>query len=580
MKHLRNFFPFLLILGTLIVHVALINDYGLTWDFHHHFFAGGYFLGIKPEELEPRPLPYVAPDPRETVILPYGPLVQIIPTASWLLFFKTLHILPPDNAYHLPIILAGIAGIAVLLFFMKEAIGRTEGIIAAIFLFLTPRFFSDLHNDMKDVPSASVIALNMWLLYRLYRYRRIRDMVLASLGFMLAWNTKLNAMFIPIIFAVFLSVSFIWSNIKRAGSVKNFLRRKNFLYDLSAIIHWYVKHTHIVLRKSYLLILYFILAPLLAFLLWTLFWGDGVGQIKLMFTTFGIGTNNIEVLLNSQWYCSGKNVPWYYSLWYLSITTPLPILFLFFIGCANALYRFFVKKQPIALLLLLWATVPLSRYILPNVGVIDGVRHFEEVLFPIAALGALGATTLIQWILVRRKLSKTIKQGTIVLLSLFTLVCLVIPIIRYHPFEITYYNELVGGIRGAYGNYDLDYWGGSQKYAIQWINTHAKKDAVINIVMATNVAATYLRSDLVLRVNSGNFANTDYIVVLNRQSFFYRYGIETFLLTHTPVHTISNQGVPLVWIFDAKSPPVPTSLPWWKGVDPCIIRYNYIPSEK
>jgi len=591
-EYMKRLFPIILILSFLGIHLFIMNDYGFTWDFHHHFFAGGWFLGITPETLEPKPLPYLLPDPREAVKLPYGPLVQIIPTVSWIVFYKTLHMLPPDSAYHLPIVLSGIMGILILYLFIKEAFGWMEGIVAATFLFLTPRFFSDLHNDMKDVPSASVFALNMWLLFRLVKYQRVKDLILASLGFMLAFNTKVNAIFIPIIFVFYLSIIFIQSQFnsyrkifinfkntprRRAVSGKNFEDRfpsfiriplqllTNLIRTISISIDRLLRaadreifSTNNSTRnekrlKFPLLLSYFLLAPLLAFLLWTLFWGDGIGQIKLMFITFGIGTNNIEVLLNNTIYLSGVNVPWYYAPWYLVITTPIPILIFFILGSMYCLYLFTIKKHTASLLLLLWCFLPLARYLSPKTGVLDGIRHFEEVVFPIAAFAAIACVTIARYIIKTRRGSLKIRQLFITVVAISILISLTLPIIEYHPFQITYFNELVGGIRGAYGKYDLDYWGSSQKYAILWVNANIPKGAVVNIVMAGNVAGTYLREDLIPSLNSTDFLQSDYVVVLNRQSFFNRYvaayPIGEYVRTHTPIYTVTNQGIPLVWVY-------------------------------
>jgi hypothetical protein len=577
---MKRLFPIILFLTFLGIHLFIMNDYGFTWDFHHHFFAGGWFLGMKPETLEPRPLPYLLPDPREAVKLPYGPLVQIIPTVSWITLYKTFHLLPADSAYHLPIVLSGILGILILYLFIKEAFGWMEGVIAAIFLFLTPRFFSDLHNDMKDVPSASVFALNMWLLFRLVKYQRVKDLILASLGFMLAFNTKVNAIFIPIIFAAFLFIQYIfqenffwrnargeWKKFRRSlpelknvklihamsiasSGARNFFyeqqraKTKNLLCEFSAPI---------TTNKFFFLLSYFLLAPLLAFLLWTLFWGDGIGQIKLMFITFGIGTNNIEVLLNNTIYLSGVNVPWYYAPWYLIITTPLPILIFFIIGTLWCLYLAIMKQDKASLLLLLWCFLPLARYLSPKTGVLDGVRHFEEVLFPIAAFAAIASVSIARYIEKTRIGRLYIRQLFITAVAINILVTLTLPIIEYHPFQITYFNEIVGGIRGAYGKYDLDYWGASQKYAINWVNATVPKGAVVNVVMAGNVAGAYLRDDLIPTLNATDFLQSEYVVVLNRQSFFNRYiaayPIGEYVRTHTPIYTVTNQGIPLVWVY-------------------------------
>lgn len=530
---IKKYAAFVILAILITVHLLIINDYGFTWDFHFHFFGGGKLLGYSWQQLEPRILPYVEPDPRFAWSLPYGAIMSIPPVASYLFFYKLLHILPQDSSYHLPIILWGIGGILALYGFLKEAIHKHVAVFAAIFLATMPRFFGDMHNNMKDVPSATIFAVNMWLLWRLVKHKRVTDLLLAIVGFAVAFNVKINSIFIPIVFAVWLILLRIF-------------HKKNLSF---AIYH--------------LSFVYFIAAPLAAFLLWWVFWSNPIAQLDHAYRTFAIGTNNIEVLLNGNWYCSGRNVPWYYPLWYLTITTPIPILLFFLIGLMSLIRRI----RPIGILLLLWFFLPLTRYLLPHIGVIDGIRHFEEVLFPLAAIAAIGFDLII------RQISRIRLIGPILLF--FTLFSLLFPLYSYHPFQITYFNKLVGGVNGAFGKYDLDYWGGSQKHAVLWINDHAPDNAKVHIVMAADIAGKYLRPDLLTNLNKYGYDDSDYVILLNRQSFLYRFAYAyEYLLHHTPTHTITVHNAPLVWIFDNQTDNKTTrQTPWWKNEDPCIIKY-------
>jgi hypothetical protein len=46
--------------------------------------------------------------------------------------------------------------------------------------------------------------------------------------------------------------------------------------------------------------------------------------------------------------------------------------------------------------------------------------------------------------------------------------------VRAHPNQIVYFNELVGGPRGAMGRYDLDYWGNCLLEAVDWTAAAAR----------------------------------------------------------------------------------------------------------
>jgi|GEM_PF-607937 len=589
MKRLSKHTIVLVLLILLVAHLAIINDYGFTWDFHFHFFGGGHLLGMNPQELEPRNLPYVEPDPRRAVTLPYGALMSIPPVVSYLLFYKTWNILPSDAAYHLPIIIWGVAGIGILYAFMKEAFSKRIALFSALCIGLMPRYFGDLHNNMKDIPSAVAFTLNIWLLWRLMRYKRVFDLFLAVIAFAIAFNVKINAIFIPIVFAIWLVLQKITNTMHQASNFQ-----KSVVFSLDALKLRFVWNLGFE-------IWYFVFAPIAAFALWSLVWPDPIAQLFHAYRTFGVGTNNIEVILENRWYCSGSTVPWYYPWWYLGITTPLSVLVFFLLGVFSVytLKTPNIKRQasnkshiPIAkrlnsssfgisklfgtwnlvlgnshsgTLLLLWLIVPLARYLIPSIGVIDGIRHFEEALFPIAALAAVGFDRLLSFA----------RPGLAKLITLITLISLVFPIVSYHPYQIAYFNELVAGAAGAFGRYDLDYWGTSQKEAVQWVNKHAPKNAYVHIVMEAAVAGQYLRTDLLSNLNKYGYDDSDFVIFLNRQSFLYRfYYAYEYLLHHSPAYTVSIKDAPLTWVYDNRTDnKTPRQSPWWQDEDPCIIKY-------
>jgi len=556
-KHLRVGLILTAIL--LVAHLLILNDYGLTWDFHHHFFAGMHLLKqpVGPELAQG--LPFTEPDPRGTVNLPFGPLMSIAPVASYLVFFKWLRILAFDNAYNLSIVVSGVGGIFILYLFLLEAFGFTTALAGFTILALLPRYFGDLHNNMKDVPQAAAFTLAIWMFWRLAKYKRIRDLIFASLAFAIAFNTKVNTIMVPVIggiWMIFLKIPSIKhqiTNKHQASSIK--LQTKSFRY-------WNFEHWNLFGIWN-LEFGYFLLAPLMASLLWSVFWPDPVGQLLYIPKFFIDNTQNIEVLIHGAWYCSGSNVPWWYPLWYLAITTPLPILVFFLIGLIWQIGQ--MRQNQTSMLFLLWFFLPLMRYALPRMGVIDGIRHFEEVVFPLSAIAAVGAVNLLRRI-------KNIKVITVI--TIIIVIILTKDIIRYHPFQISYYNELVGGIRGAFGKYDIDYWGGPQKKAVEWLNVNAPKDSNVHVVMAADVAGTYLRSDLRAKLNTTGYDGADYVVVLNRQGFFYRYFyIWEYMLRRKAAYVVENQGVPIVWVFDNKLGSFPRQTPWWQGEDPCIRKY-------
>ncbi len=329
----------------------------------------------------------------------------------------------------------------------------------------------------------------------------------------------------------------------------------------------------LALRKAGPLLFYFPLALIFALILWTASWDQPLKELFYIPTFFQENTKNMEVLYFGTWKCSTVSIPWHYPLRYLGIVTPLPVLIFAVIGLFTLLAGVW-KRKPYASLILLWFFVPISRFILPKMGVLDGIRHFLEVVYPLSVMGAVGVMTCLDGIKRIPFISGKFHKILFPLLSFILISYLILINIRYHPYQIAYFNELAGGIKGAFGKFDLDYWGSSQKKAIEWVNANVPKDSTVAIIMAGDVAAKYLRPDLLAKVNSKERDNADYVVLLNRQSFFYRYFYTwEYLLRKKPVYTVELQGVPLVWVYDNHLPSVPRQKEWWHGEDPCMRKY-------
>jgi L-threonylcarbamoyladenylate synthase len=65
----------------------------------------------------------------------------------------------------------------------------------------------------------------------------------------------------------------------------------------------------------------------------------------------------------------------------------------------------------------------------------------------------------------RKKYPKAFMLG-----FMFTnMIIVAVTMFRLHPYEYVYFNELVGGLNGAQGNYEMDYWGASYSEASAWL---------------------------------------------------------------------------------------------------------------
>jgi hypothetical protein len=97
------------------------------------------------------------------------------------------------------------------------------------------------------------------------------------------------------------------------------------------------------------------------------------------------------------------------------------------------------------------------------------LRHFLFLLPGIALLAGYGAACLIR-LVQRTNLRLLVTFGLVIMVSQS-----LVPIIRLHPYQYCYFNALTGGLLGAEGRYETDYWVTSYKEAAEWINAQARK---------------------------------------------------------------------------------------------------------
>lgn len=506
----------------LTVNLFIINDYGISWDFHYHHFAGLYHLGQPvPKIDQPYTIPFTPPDPRLTTEDPFGPFTQILPSASYLFFYEKLGWLPFDSAYNLPAVIFGSLGIFVLFLFLYESINFPVAFFSALFLALLPTHFGYLHNNIKDVPNAFAFTLAIYLFWRLVKYQRAKDLLLAAFAFAFAFNVKINSIMIPVINLAWFVFIISLTKFRQSGILSQ-------------------------LRRNRLVIFYFFLAPLAALLVWWPFWRDPLGKLLELPYFYSHNTLNMPVLFSGSIYRSRVNIPWIYPWVYIFITTPLGTLFSFLIGIFVSISKLF-KKNDIYALLLIWFLVPLLRYFSPKVSAIDGMRHFMEIIYPLSAIAGIGFFFIYKYL---EKIDKNKKLGVIFFGIL--IITLVYNLVKIHPYQTSFFNALTGGVRGAQGKYDIDIWGAPQKDAMMWLNKNAEISAYIHVVMAQSSAAMYARGDLQDKINRKSWQESDYTVILNKQSFFEIYPVKDYLNKSLKENKLVYQktidGVPLFWV--------------------------------
>ena len=101
------------------------------------------------------------------------------------------------------------------------------------------------------------------------------------------------------------------------------------------------------------------------------------------------------------------------------------------------------------------ALVPLVHFVVTRPIVYNGIRHYLFMVPPLIVLAGIG---LDQTYALLRARGEWLSRGYAALLTVAAAVQIVI-MVELHPYEYIYYNAFAGGVTGAAGRYDLDYWG-------------------------------------------------------------------------------------------------------------------------
>ena len=242
--------------------------------------------------------------------------------------------------------------------------------------------------------------------------------------------------------------------------------------------------------------------------------------------------------------------PWYYLPKYMALTIPVVV----FSGVAAFLLntrKNYTSTQQIQMLLVGFTILfPVVFVILKQSNLYGSWRHFLFIYPGIVLISALG----IHAFLMRFK-QKFIRIPVVVLL-MFLMVHPLRFMAANHPYYYLYYNQLTGGLKGAYGNYETDYYYHSMREGAEWLQEYLKnKTNTGKIVVAGNFPSQwYFRNDKNVEFVYTSYQNRsehdwDYMIVAN--SYFSPFQLKNKRWPpNNTIHTIYADGVPVCAVLE------------------------------
>ncbi len=181
---------------------------------------------------------------------------------------------------------------------------------------------------------------------------------------------------------------------------------------------------------------------------------------------------------------SSLEVPTHYLPKFMLITAPVLVVVLLFFGVIFYFAKRGKYNWKIAVLLLFSVLFPPVYAIASHVSLYSGWRHFLFIYPGLCIIASLGLSEVIDLF------KKPAYQLVIGLLCIAALIKPVAWSIQNHPYEYCYFNEIAGGFKNAYYNYDTDYWEITAKKAVDWLikNEPVVANSKDTVVIASNLS--------------------------------------------------------------------------------------------
>jgi len=478
-----------LFLAAAVVVAFTFDDYGVTWDEPFHVRYGErvlrYFAsGLVDNEAADR-----------SNIRFYGGLFDLTGALAGEV--------SPFGAYetrHLLSALVGLAGVLGCWMIARSIGGTRVALLAALLLLLTPRWWGHSFFNPKDIPFA---AGYVWSVYCIIRAAstlpaippRLALLSGLAIGATLALRVGGLVLFAYLGLAMAIQLAHrLWSG-GLASGLKTLGKQLRSL-------------AMVVLPAWGLMLLFWpwaqqrpVRAPLEALSLMSQF----VWRGNVLFEGRDIHVTEI---------------PRRYMIEWLAITLPEIVLLGLALGLAIVFWRAVngelrphsEETRKLALVILA-AVFPIVYIAVRKPIVYDGLRHILFVLPLLAILAALALDFVYQ------RLRPRTAKALLGLGGLYLLYHLTI-LVRLHPHEYVYFNRIVGGLPGAYGWYETDYWGNSYREAVELLverlesETKAPPPPYRVFLCSNPVSATYFFPPYLSHTRSADDA--DFVIATTR----------------------------------------------------------------
>ncbi|MBA4321219.1 MAG: hypothetical protein C0408_00230 [Odoribacter sp.] len=440
-----------------------------------------------------------------------------------------------DDIYSFRHIMSTIAGwltIVITALFAIWIAGYGAGIIVLFLFAVSPTFLGHAQNNLKDIPFAlGYIAGIFYILKFIYSDSA---------------NSKRSIFFLVVSIAFCISI--------RAGGLLLICYLFFFIF-----LFWLVKFLKErrleirEIRKKFLLV---IAISTVSYFLSTVLWPYALqnpllNPLKAYRVMLQFPDTFRQIFEGkAEW---SDFMPWYYLPEYMAITIPVVVLagLIFFILFSKRIFG--AGKGFIFLCLIFSIIFPVIFVILKKSNLYSAWRHFLFIYPGIVLLGSVGFFHLFHFIK-----NRYLFLALVVLLTTLSINPLKF-MISNPEYSYIYYNQLVGGLNGAYSRYETDYYFVSLKEGSEWLIQYLEEKKIKGPVkvMANFSVRWFFRDhpefqNYYLRNEERSMYDWDYAIITNRYIPPYQL-INKIWPPENAIRVIYADGVPVCSILERKS---------------------------
>ena len=528
---LRSLCCFMVGLVALGLITASLDDIGWTWDevyyfesaqfqlqwvkaLYHALFTGNLSTVLSQKIVDEYWLWDIYHNP-------HPPLYKILSVTGWLLF---KNILGDFAAFRLSSAFLA----SVLISILYRTIEKRYGILPALYgscsLLFMPLFFGHAHIAATEIPLTTFWFLACCAFWR--GLTRRSGIILFGILWGCAIATKFTGLLLPVPLIVW---ALLYKERRGMGNV----------------------------------VIALPLALLLALLVNPGWWHDPIGKI-VNFVQISLSRGDsirIPTFFLGKTYSFSP--PWTYAWIMTAITVPVTTLVTFMLGLLT-LYRDTANRR-FNNLMFINCLFPLFLTMLPNAPVHDGTRQFFYLLPFMAYFSGAGFHFLTEQMMAAMKIKKVLIPAALAIFTLYP----AYQTMRIHPYELCYYNELVGGVRGAYVlGMETTYWYDvvNGKF-LEILNRDIPQGAAVSMWVGNQAYFEFLQDKGKIRKDI-KFITPDITVTITKKGADFKFSPETpqylILLSrqgtfnelywniyykNRPLYSLQLEGIPLISIY-------------------------------